>query len=66
MTVGGISCTTDFGPFHFEFFIKRIQYANGLFQNFRADTVARQHCNLHVFPLVSGSAFIGKNLFMFL
>ena len=63
MTVSGIACATDVSPFHFKFFIKRIQYANGLFQNFRTDTIARQHCNLHVFPLVWGSAFVGKNRF---
>lgn len=35
MTVSGIACATDVSPFHFKFFIKRIQYANSLFQNFR-------------------------------
>ena len=48
MTVRRIACAADIGPFHFEIFTQRIQNPNGFIHDFRADTVARQNCNLHV------------------
>lgn len=66
MTMRCITGTADIRPLHFEIFIQRIQNPNGFIHDFRTDTVARQNCNLHVFPFQSGTPRGKVRLFSFL
>ena len=45
MTVVGIGNAANIGVFHFEVASERLEYLDGLFDDFRTDPVAGKHCN---------------------
>ena len=45
MTVIGVGNTANIGVFHFKVATERLEYLDGLFDDFRTDPVAGKHCN---------------------
>jgi hypothetical protein len=49
MSMHLVAGAADRCAFHFKLFIERIQHPHCLFDDFRADAVARQDCDFHLF-----------------